>query len=226
MADRGDRADLANWANWAKVWKWDYSLTYSLSRLTCRDASTSKKTPCSKSHQKSSRCQNLLTGWHFLGGSHLNKTPCKYILVFYNVCNFRNCRFWCILVFPHVYVFIFLICHFGSLFLASPDAQEVMWVTYWLTDWSLADLTVVTLVSVDTFRWLYWWRWRWISWSWLSCDESYLVMKVMIVKEVITGDVSPVALFFPLGSLFHKEWVSIGFLSYANRCRKKFNAVL
>ena len=57
-------------------------------------------------------------------------------------------------------------------------------------------------------------------------DHGYLVMKVMIVKEVITGDVSPVALFFPLGSLFHKKWVSIGFLSYANRCRKKFNAVL
>ena len=29
----------------------------------------------------------------------------------------------------------------------------------------------------------------------LSRDESNLVMKVMIVKEVMTGDVSPVAMF-------------------------------
>ena len=29
----------------------------------------------------------------------------------------------------------------------------------------------------------------------LSKDESYLVMKVMIVKEVMTGDVSPVVMF-------------------------------
>ena len=29
----------------------------------------------------------------------------------------------------------------------------------------------------------------------LSKDESYLVMKVMVVKEVMTGDVSPVAMF-------------------------------
>ena len=33
-------------------------------------------------------------------------------------------------------------------------------------------------------------------------DHGYLVMKVMIVKEVITGDASPVALFF-------SPWVSI-----------------
>ena len=31
----------------------------------------------------------------------------------------------------------------------------------------------------------------------LSRDESNLVMKVMIVKEVMKGDVSPVAMFFP-----------------------------
>ena len=32
----------------------------------------------SKSYQKSSKCQNLLTGWHlgFLGGHQLKKTPC------------------------------------------------------------------------------------------------------------------------------------------------------
>ena len=29
----------------------------------------------------------------------------------------------------------------------------------------------------------------------MKFDESYLVMKVMIVKEVMTGDVSPVAMF-------------------------------
>ena len=34
-----------------------------------------------------------------------------------------------------------------AMFLASPDAQEVMWVSEWVTDWSgLADLTD------DTFR--------------------------------------------------------------------------
>ena len=32
----------------------------------------------SKSYQKSSKCQNLLTGWHlgFFGGHQLKKTPC------------------------------------------------------------------------------------------------------------------------------------------------------
>ena len=40
-------------------------------------------------------------------------------------------------------------------------------------------------------------------------DHGYLVMKVMIVKEVITGDVLRVAMFFPLGSLFHEKWISI-----------------
>ena len=39
------------------------------------------------------------------------------------------------------------------MFLASPDAQEVMWVS----QSELADLTDVTLVSDDTFRRLYWW---------------------------------------------------------------------
>ena len=38
------------------------------------------------------------------------------------------------------------------LFLASPDAQEVMWVSESVTDSGLADLTDVTLVSDDTFR--------------------------------------------------------------------------
>ena len=40
-------------------------------------------------------------------------------------------------------------------------------------------------------------------------DHGYLVMKVIIVKEVITGDVLRVAMFFPLGSLFHEKWISI-----------------
>ena len=35
-----------------------------------------------------------------------------------------------------------------------------------------------------------------ILWWNLSRDESNLVMKVMIVKELMTGDVSPVAMFF------------------------------
>ena len=30
----------------------------------------------SKSHQKSSKCQNLLTGWHFFRGAPVKKTPC------------------------------------------------------------------------------------------------------------------------------------------------------
>ena len=33
------------------------------------------------------------------------------------------------------------------------------------------------------------------SWLWRSSDESYLVIKVVIVKEVMTCDVAPVALF-------------------------------
>ena len=65
--------------------------------------------------------------------------------------------------------------NWGTLwFLASQDAIEVMWVTYWLTEWVIVriDLTDVTLVSDDTYRRLYW------------CDpddpdESYLVMKVI-----------------------------------------------
>ena len=46
----------------------------------------------------------------------------------------------------------------GSLFLASQDALEVMFVRDWLTDWVgvCIDLTDVTLVSDDTFRRLYW----------------------------------------------------------------------
>ena len=39
------------------------------------------------------------------------------------------------------------------IFLASQDAQEVMWVS----ESCFADLTDVTLVSDDTFRRLYWW---------------------------------------------------------------------
>ena len=35
-----------------------------------------------------------------------------------------------------------------------------------------------------------------ILWWNLSKDESYLVMKVMIVREVMTGDVSPVEMFY------------------------------
>ena len=73
------------------------------------------------------------------------------------------------------------------IFLASQDALEVMSVTEWVSH-SLSvsiDFTDVTLVSDDTYRWLYWYnpddsdehndpdnRWK------LSGDESYLVMKV------------------------------------------------
>ena len=45
---------------------------------------------------------------------------------------------------------------FDFLYLASPDAQEVMWVSQSVSqsvsDWWLADLTDVTLVSDDSFR--------------------------------------------------------------------------
>ena len=46
-----------------------------------------------------------------------------------------------------------------------------------------------------------------ILWWNLSRDESNLVMKVMIVKELMTGDVSPVAM-FPLlaGSQNNQIW--------------------
>ena len=36
-------------------------------------------------------------------------------------------------------------------YLASQDALEVMGVTHSLTDWTLADLTDVTLANDDTF---------------------------------------------------------------------------
>ena len=49
------------------------------------------------------------------------------------------------------------------------------WCDHWLTYSELADLTDVALVSGDAF--------------------SYEVMKVMIVKEVVKGDISPVAMF-------------------------------
>ena len=52
--------------------------------------------------------------------------------------------------------------------LASQDALEVMWVSEWL----LADLTDVTLVSDDTYGRLYWGYPD-------DPDERYLVMKVI-----------------------------------------------
>ena len=39
----------------------------------------------------------------------------------------------------------------------------------------------------------------------LTSDESYLVMKVIIVKEVMTCDVSPVAMFLLLVIHFNKS---------------------
>ena len=55
--------------------------------------------------------------------------------------------------------------------LASQDALEVMGVTEWVTHWSLADLTDVTLASDDTFWRLYWYdsgesRYWWPWWPW------------------------------------------------------------
>ena len=47
IKDRGNKANRCNRAHIAHSWKWDYShthsLTYSLTGLTCRDASASKK---------------------------------------------------------------------------------------------------------------------------------------------------------------------------------------
>ena len=45
-----------------------------------------------------------------------------------------------------------------------------------------------------------------ILWWKLSRDESYLVMKVMLVKEVMTGDVSPVAMFQPILMSALRRW--------------------
>ena len=39
-----------------------------------------------KSHQKSSKCQNLLTGWQFLGGHQLKRTPYIICLNFKRRC--------------------------------------------------------------------------------------------------------------------------------------------
>ena len=71
-------------------------------------------------------------------------------------------------------------CSF-CLFLASPDALEVIVVTHSLTYSWLADLTDVTLESDDTYwrldwcyssNWGYWWGW-WRRWGRLdSCDPG------------------------------------------------------
>ena len=95
----------------------------------------------------------------------------------------------------------FLRCH---VFLASPDALEVIVVThlltYWLTDWLIVstDLTDVTLVSDDTYwrldwcyssnsgywwgwwRWCRWWRWwrQWRQWRrWLMWPWWVMIPK-------------------------------------------------
>ena len=36
-------------------------------------------------------------------------------------------------------------------FLASQDAQEVIWVSEWVIEWTLADFTDMTLVNEDAF---------------------------------------------------------------------------
>ena len=43
----------------------------------------------------------------------------------------------------------------------------------------------------------------------LSTDESYLVMKVMIVEELMTGDILPVAMFLPFFNLHQPEQVNL-----------------
>ena len=70
-------------------------------------------------------------------------------------------------------------------FLAPQDAQEVTWVTHS----ALADFTDVTLVS-DPVKYM-----KMKNTSEIHFEKCYLVMKVMIVNEVVTCDLSPVAMF-------------------------------
>ena len=57
-----------------------------------------------------------------------------------------------------------------------------------------------------------------IPWWNLSRDESNLVMKVMIVKELMTGDVSPVAMFFQK-KIIHTSKVTLLKNRLTNRCQ-------
>ena len=74
------------------------------------------------------------------------------------------------------------------------DDDESWW--WWML------VMMIMKVGDDDESWWWWklvmmmviWWWKFLWWN-LSRDESYLVMKVMIVKEVMTGDVSPVAMF-------------------------------
>ena len=65
------------------------------------------------------------------------------------------------------------------LFLASPDAQEVMWVSEWVTESELADLTDVTLVSDDTFRRLG---------TWVTHDHLSSVIESNLTDVTLVSD--------------------------------------
>ena len=70
-----------------------------------------------------------------------------------------------------------------SQFLASPDAQEVMWVSQWVsqsvTESELADLTDVTLVSDDTFRRLG---------TWVTHDHLSSVIESNLTDVTLVSD--------------------------------------
>ena len=65
------------------------------------------------------------------------------------------------------------------LFLASPDAQEVIVVSQWVSESELADLTDVTLVSDDTFRRLG----KWVTHDHLSSVIESNLTDVTLVSD-------------------------------------------
>ena len=68
------------------------------------------------------------------------------------------------------------------------ESCRLMKVVYW---WELSIDESYLLMNV-----VYWWK--------LSSDGSCLLMKVIIVKEVISCDVSPVAMFYKVMNVFWK----------------------
>ena len=84
-------------------------------------------------------------------------------------------------------------CPGSSIHVGRTVGWNVCFVAFlpkWCESMSECSPTDMTLVSDDTYwrlywcdsgKWGYWWLWWWRWWK-LSCDKSYLVIKVRIVK--------------------------------------------
>ena len=79
------------------------------------------------------------------------------------------------------------LARFYTIFLASPDALEVMWVSDWVS--VSTDLNDVTLVSDVSYwrldwcyscNWGYWWRW-WRRLDWCDPGEWWYLLKTWLM---------------------------------------------